>query len=184
MDQTELNAIIAAHGQWLSDETGGIQANLSEANLRGAYLRGANLSDANLSWADLSEANLSGANLRGAYLSGANLSEANNLPIVPVILNIDASILEQIDGGKLHMGEWHGCSTTHCRGGWAIVLAGEAGKTLEDKLGSNVAAALIYAASRPDRRVPDFFATNENAMEDLRACAALDTLIAKAREGQ
>ena len=69
--------IIAAHNEWLRDNTKGACANLSGANLRDADLSGANLWDANLRDANLSGANLSGANLRDANLSGANLRGAN-----------------------------------------------------------------------------------------------------------
>ena len=61
----------------MSDEPGGIRANLRRADLSGADLSGADLRDANLSRADLSGADLSGANLSRANLSRANLSDAN-----------------------------------------------------------------------------------------------------------
>jgi uncharacterized protein YjbI with pentapeptide repeats len=169
-------------------------ANLSDANLSGAYLRGANLSGANLSDANLSGANLSDAYLRDAYLSGANLSDANlsgaylrganlsdaylsgadGLPSDLVIKNIDAAILAAIEsnGNALNMSDWHTCETTHCRAGWAIHLAGPVGYELEKKIGPNAAGAFIYAASRPDQRVPNFAASNDEAMADIRECAA------------
>lgn len=131
--------------------------------LENAVKAGANLSRANLSGADLSRAYLSGANL-----SGANLSGARRLPPAPVVRDIDTAILAAIRaGGKLEMRTWHSCRTTHCRAGWAITLAGEAGAELEKELGPNVAGALIYAASRPGQPVPDFLASNEEAMKDL-----------------
>jgi len=154
-------------------------ANLSEANLRGtelswadlseAYLRGANLRAADLRAADLSEANLSGANLSGADLSCANLSEAildwDEIPLVP---NIDAAVLEAIEaGGKLEMETWHTCKTTHCRAGWVITIAGEDGKALEEQLGTNAAAALIYARSG-SHPVPNWYASTETALEDIK----------------
>jgi uncharacterized protein YjbI with pentapeptide repeats len=147
-------------------------ANLRGADLSYADLRGANLRGADLSYADLRGADLSGAYLRGAYLSGADLSYAD-LRDIPVIPNIDAAILAAIEaGGKLDMDNLHTCETTHCRAGWAIALAGEAGKALERKVGPNAAGALIYTASRPGMRVPEFMASDEDAMADLRACAA------------
>ena len=92
---------------------------------------------------------------------------------MPVIPNIDTSILVAIEaGGSLDMKAWHTCQTTHCRAGWAITLAGEAGAKLEAEMGPAAAGALIYAASRPDQPVPDFYATDADAMADLRACAA------------
>ena len=89
MTKEELSEIIRLHAKWLSDEPGGIRADLRDANLRradlsgadlsGADLRDANLSRADLSGADLSGADLSGADLRRADLSGANLSRAEGL---------------------------------------------------------------------------------------------------------
>ncbi len=162
-------------------------ANLSEANLRSACLTRASLSGANLracdlSGCDLREANLREANLRacdlsGCDLSGANLTRANlrgvlGLPTAPVVPDIDARILSAIEaGGELHMGAWHTCETTHCRAGWAVHLAGEAGYALERATTPYLAGRLIYEASRPGVAAPDFFADNEAALADLRACA-------------
>ena len=150
-------------------------ANLSDADLSGADLTGANLSGANFARATLSDANLTRADLTGAHLARANL--AKQLAIapedIPVIPNIDAAILAAIEaGGILEMGSWHGsCGTTHCRAGWAIHLAGEKGKALEDRVGPEMAGALIYQASRPGQPAPWFYASNEKAMADLRKCA-------------
>jgi len=150
-------------------------ANLSGADLSGANLRGANLSDADLSGADLILADLSGANLSGADLSDANLSDANLSGAkgitAPVIEDIDGRILKAIEaGGRLEMGQWHTCETTHCRAGWAIHFAGDFGKSLEERIGPSAAGALIYWASC--KRIPNFFATNKEAMEDIRKGAA------------
>ena len=95
-------------------------------------------------------------------------------PEVPVIKNLDAKILEAITTGKgsLDMSTWHTCKTTHCRAGWAITLAGEKGHELEEKYASERAGVMIYRASTG--RVPNFFATTETAMEDIRACAGAD----------
>ena len=160
-------------------------ANFSRAYLRDANLRGANLSNANLSNADLVGVDLSDANLRGAYLRGANLrgadfSRANfsnaNLrgadfgdADVPVIPDIDATILDAIEapGAALEMARWHTCETSHCRAGWAIHLAGDAGYALEERLGPSAAGALIYAASG-SHPVPEWGATDDAALEDLR----------------
>jgi uncharacterized protein YjbI with pentapeptide repeats len=159
------------------------EADLSGANLRGADLRGANLRGADLHEADLSEADLRGANLRGTDLSGADLSGANLAGTIPVIPDIDKAILTAIqaaaprpgsppDWRALKMEAWHTCQTSHCRAGWAIVLAGEAGARLEQSLGPAAAGALIYAASRPDKPVPNFYSTDEAALADIIACAS------------
>jgi hypothetical protein len=175
-------------------------ANLAGANLNGANLTGADITGANLKRANLAGANLAGANLEGANLEGANLEVAKNVtvptaveehadrrerqrqraelfraifPEVPVVENIDAMILGIVESGagKLDMDQWHTCETTHCRAGWAITLAGKAGKRLEELYGPEEAGRRIYLASTG--RCPYFFDTNEGALLDLRAQAAL-----------
>jgi hypothetical protein len=105
-----------------------------------------------------------------------------------IIPNIDASLLKSIEDNKaagtngLEMGDWHGgkcdetnwCNTTHCRAGYAICLAGKAGFDLERKHGAEIAGRMIYAVSRPDKPLPDFFASNEVAMADIIANAKED----------
>ena len=171
-----------------------------ETNLRGADLREADLRRADLGWADLGwadlrradlhgtdlrEADLRGADLRGADLRGADLCGANmgNIPIVP---NIDATMLAAIEANKitgkngLKMSQWHGskcnetnwCETTHCRAGYAICLAGKAGFELERRVGPETAGALIYAVSSPENPIPNFYATDEEAMADITARAS------------
>lgn len=117
-----------------------------------------------------SGADLGGAYLRDTYLGGANLGGAE----IPLLLNIDAAILEAVekDGNKLDMSKWHVCRTTHCRAGWAMHLCGDAGYALEKAVGSSAAGALIYAKSRPDKPIPNFTASDEAALADMRACAA------------
>jgi len=157
-------------------------ADLGGANLRGADLGGADLGGANLGRANLRGANLRGANLREANLGGADLREADLRGAIgiraPRLPHIDALILQQLDqpGCQLAMQDWHTCETTHCRAGWAIHLAGEKGYALEDRVGPGVAGALIYAASRPDQPIPDFCATDDHALADLRRCALADPL--------
>jgi hypothetical protein len=159
-------------------------ANLADAYLADAYLAGANLADANLADANLVGANLARANLADAYLADAYLARAYlvgaNLETlakvdpkdIPVVENIDAKILAAIEaGGTLNMGSWHTCETTHCRAGWAIHLAGEAGYALEKRFGPQHAGAMIYRASRPGQHAPHFFATDADALADIRKCA-------------
>lgn len=158
---------------------------------RGAAVLWAVRHKADLSGADLSRAVLRGAVLRWADLSGADLSDAvlrdANIPAIP---HIDAAILASIESNKatgangLEMGGWHGapcdetnwCGTTHCRAGYAICLAGAAGFALEREVGPAAAGALIYAKSRPDQPIPNFYDSNEVALADLERCAAADPL--------
>lgn len=148
-------------------------ADLRGADLRGANLRGADLSDADLSDAYLRGANLSDANLRGANLRGANLSDAY-LPKIAKIENLFTKILDAINsGGDLKMSDWHTCDTTHCIAGWAVSIAGEAGRVAENLLGTSAAGALIINESCPylEGEVPDFHADNETGMAFIKECA-------------
>lgn len=150
--------------------------NLEGADLRGANLRGADLRDAYLGGAKLMRADLRGANLRGASLSRSYLLNAIMPHLdVPIIPDIHKAIYQAVSkDGSLNMDSWHTCETTHCRAGWAIHLAGDAGKELEKKVGSDVAGALIYMASDPSlERVPDWFASNEDSMDDIKKMAGV-----------
>ena len=160
----------AKHQAWLKHR-GLVCHDPGGASPSRAYLRGAYLGGANLGGADLRDAYLRGAYLRDANLGGADLGEID----IPIIDNIDAAILSAIrqDGCSLDMGEWHKCETTHCRAGWAIHLAGERGRALEEKTTPYLAGRLIYEASRPGVPCPDFFASTEDAMADIEKCAAL-----------
>jgi len=134
----------------------------------GADLSGADLSDAVLSGADLRGAVLRDADLRGAVLSDADLSEC------PVkIPDIHKAVFEAASQPQaLDMGTWHRCETTHCRAGWVVTLAGDGGKALELAMGTPVAAAMIYLASDPNlEKMPNFYASNEAAMEDMKRLA-------------
>jgi len=149
-------------------------ANLSGANLRGAYLSDADLRYADISGVDISGANLRGANLRRADLSGVDLRGAKLLK-APVVPQLHTRMLAAISapGAGLNMGAWHSCETTHCRAGWAVVLAGEAGRALENDVGPAMAGALITLASCPWMdRVPDFYESNEDALASIKDAAA------------
>ncbi|HET9864078.1 MAG TPA: pentapeptide repeat-containing protein [Steroidobacteraceae bacterium] len=162
----------------------------------GAYLAGAYLARAYLAGADLAGAYLAGAYLAGADLADARnvpagvstdqpesgeqkLSRQDRYarraarfrernPDVPVIADIDERILGIVERGegKLKMDAWHTCATTHCMAGWAVTLAGDAGKKLEEQHGPQRAGRMIYTASIG--RTPHFFATNERAIEAMR----------------
>ena len=112
----------------------------------------------------LTGAVLTGAVLRGAVLTGA---EYYRVP------QLHTKMLAALDtGGSLEMDAWHTCETTHCRAGWAVTLAGNAGKLLEAQVGPAAAGAFITMASCPWlERVPNFYATNEAALADIHACA-------------
>lgn len=144
-------------------------ADLAGAYLEGADLRGADLKGAYLEGAYLGSANLRCANLRGAYLEGLNFWDD-----VPVLPNIHQAVYKAASApDALDMSSWHSsCGTTHCRAGWVVTLTGEAGRKLENILGTSVAAALIYAKSDPSLgRVPDFYTSTRAALTNMRELA-------------
>lgn len=110
----------------------------------------------------------------GADLRGANLSDADPSGAPFKIPNIHQAIYEAASQpNALDMSNWHhSCGTTHCRAGWAVTLAGDAGRTLEWAYGTPSAAALIYLASDPEiGKMPDFYCDNEIALADMKARA-------------
>ena len=174
---------------------------LKKAVAADADLTGANLTGVNLAYAELADANLTDANLTDARnvpaisdqtpLSAEERAQQRAMPRceleqrraeryrqrnpdVPVIEAIDAKILQAVEcGGKLEMGSWHACATTHCRAGWAITLAGDKGADLERHYGPAVAGRMIYLASAG--YCPHFYASNEAAIESIRERAAEQT---------
>ena len=69
------------------------------------------------------------------------------------------------------MESWHTCGTTHCRGGWVVTLAGEAGKELAEATSTLFAAVQIYKASGYKISPVRFFDDNETAMADMKRLA-------------
>ena len=71
------------------------------------------------------------------------------------------------------MSTWHTCNTTHCRAGWVVHLAGEAGYALERFHDTALAAQLIYRESDPANPVSPvrFYETNEQALADMKRLA-------------
>ena len=83
----------------------------------------------------------------------------------------------------LDMDTWHTCETTHCRAGWVVHLAGEAGKRLEQFHDTPLAALLIYHASSPNLPPVSptrFYESNTVAMADMRRMADLERAAAEA----
>lgn len=69
------------------------------------------------------------------------------------------------------MNDWHTCNTTHCRAGWVVHLAGEAGYALERFHNTALAAQLIYRASDYDISPCMFYVSNEKALKDMKRLA-------------
>ena len=155
--------------QWaVKTEADLTEADLTCANLTCVNLTCANLTEANLTWANLTEADLTWANLTEADLTWADW--------VPKIKNIHQTVYEAASKPKaLEMADWHTCETTHCRAGWVVHLAGNAGRVMEGVYGTGSAAALIYMVSDPSmKRVPNWTDTNENALADMKRLAELE----------
>jgi len=69
------------------------------------------------------------------------------------------------------MGDWHTCDTTHCRAGWVVHLAGEAGYALERYHNTALAALLIYRASGASISPTRFYESEEVALADMKRLA-------------
>ncbi len=97
---------------------------------------------------------------------------ATGAPAVPIIPNIHQQIYDAVSQpGALNMGFWHTCGTTHCRGGWVIEKAGEAGKKLEAFHNTDLAARLIYKASGYDINPARFHDSDADALADMKRLA-------------
>ena len=71
------------------------------------------------------------------------------------------------------MNDWHTCSTTHCRAGWVVHLAGEAGYALERFHNTTLAAQLIYRESGSPINPVRFYDTDDEAIADMRKRAGV-----------
>jgi hypothetical protein len=71
------------------------------------------------------------------------------------------------------METWHTCANTHCRAGWVVTLAGEAGCKLEERFGTLSATMRIYDASDLNFKINPcrFFDSNEDALADMKKLA-------------
>jgi hypothetical protein len=94
---------------------------------------------------------------------------------IPFITEIHKTIYAAVSQPKaLNMSDWHTCETTHCRAGWVVTLAGEAGKKLEKQTSPLFAAQQIYKASGYEISPVRFFDSNEEAMADMKRLAEVD----------
>lgn len=93
---------------------------------------------------------------------------------MPIIPDIHKAVYAAASNpGSLNMREVHQCANTHCRGGWVVTLAGDAGKALERFYNWELAAMMIYDASDPNYRInpAHFYDSNENALADMKRLA-------------
>ena len=115
--------------------------------------------------------------LRGkGNLKGDPTSPWSGPPPTPKIESIHKKIYDaaSIPPEALEVGNWHTCGTTHCRGGWAVHLAGESGYALEKFHGTLLAAQLIYRESGYPISPCRFFDSNEDALADMKRLAESD----------
>ena len=94
-------------------------------------------------------------------------------PTIPVIADIHIKVYEAVSAkpDALDMSTWHTCGTTHCRGGWVVHLAGEAGYALERFHNTALAAHLIYKASGYKINPGKFYESNDQALADMKRLA-------------
>ena len=95
-------------------------------------------------------------------------------PPVPIIPNIHKAVYAASSHpGSLAMENVHTCANTHCRAGWVITLAGEAGKKLEEFFNWELAAMKIYDASAPGFKINParFYDSNADALADMKKLA-------------
>ena len=98
---------------------------------------------------------------------------------MPAIENIHSKIYAAVtQPGALEMGHWHTCETTHCRGGWTVALAGEAGRKLESFFSTEMAAMLIYRESGYEINPGRFYDSNDAALADMKALAEAEAAVA------
>lgn len=93
---------------------------------------------------------------------------------IPAIEDIHRKVYEAASApNALDMDSFHVCETTHCRAGWVVHLAGEAGYELERRTDPVFAAMQIYKASGYEISPVRFFESNEKAMEDMKRLAGV-----------
>ena len=92
---------------------------------------------------------------------------------IPVIPDIHKRIYEAASrkGNTLDMSTWHTCETTHCRAGWVVHEAGNAGYALEAQTSTLFAAMQIYKNSGYEISPVRFFDTSSEAMADMKRLA-------------
>ena len=99
-------------------------------------------------------------------------------PPIPKIENIHTKIFEAVTQPQaLNMDDWHTCNTTHCRGGWVVHLAGEAGYALERYHNTLLAAQLIYRESGYLINPCRFFDGNAAALADMKKLAETEAVL-------
>lgn len=151
-------------------------ADLSDSQLWGCWfydcdLRGVSFRGSNLRFAHFDGCRMEGADLSGADLRNADFRDQDLVGIVGIEIVADApERLREVARTvlafpeRLNMGDWHICETVHCIAGWGIFLAGEMGRAMEKRYGSEIAGMLLLGKEAHSH----FFDSDERAMEWLR----------------
>lgn len=85
------------------------------------------------------------------------------------VKKLNTLTLKGIEGGKLSQQNWHTCKTTHCRGGWYVVVS-KLG-WLEKIVQTEMTASMIALASTGE--IPDFHnMDNSEVLNDIKKWAA------------
>lgn len=74
--------------------------------------------------------------------------------------------LKPLDHGEVDLRTTRECNTAHCLAGWACVFGGKDGLLLENRAGSRLAGALIFAKSTGS--IPGFFGDNHVRLEEMK----------------
>ena len=117
-------------------------------------------------------------NARPVEAQQASADEGYGPPRVPIIPDIHKAVYAAASQPEaLAMENVHTCANTHCRGGWVITLAGEAGRKLEEFFNWELAAMKIYDASAPGFKINParFYDTNADALADMKRLAGAQT---------
>ena len=148
------------------------QVDLTDTTL--AELADAGIDLRGVTVADLGEAMV---DLHGVTLADLTAAGIQPLPAdVPVVPDLHRQMAEAVGtaGEHLAMRDWHDpCGTVHCRAGWAVELAGEAGWNLQRRYGSTpTAATMIYLASDPDYPLPSWYQSDDAALASIQEAAS------------
>lgn len=94
----------------------------------------------------------------------------------PIVEDLHRKVYEAASQPKaLDMGSWHTCGTTHCRAGWIVAIAGEAGFEYERAVGGDTAFAAMQIAKASGAPISPvrFFDTDADALADMKRMAGL-----------
>jgi hypothetical protein len=162
-------------GSTVSDGSTVIGSTVIGSTVRGSTVIGSTVIGSTVRGSTVRGSTVIGSTVRGSTVIDGKILVADVLvdpTTLPAVADLDRKIAEAVAiPGALDMSGWH-CGSSHCRAGWAIHLAGAAGYALEKQYGSEVAGILIYLASTGRTRGPDFFASHDEALADIRRCAA------------